>query len=372
MFQKNIMDGTDDLDDINSDGGYGDGSDADIIDPMHVSPRINRRISAHSLNRDEPKPDIQPSRELRERLRDIDRKAGGQKRIPMTARRTVSSIRIVPDSHRSNRSSAAESSMRSLGARSYQPDRQEPSRRESPSERAYHIRQKFIRLANEHPQIELPDTRDPDALERMYKDAIRTVHYKSTSATWIIYMGAGYGALWYGLNKMGMELPAEFVAIQIEMMSHYPHLLKALGDPGGISLGSSWPSWLKLLIIIVIHTMMFVIIYKISGNINAAHTAQRMIAGSGFMGGRAQANEATVDMATGNLGGLGGIFDNLGNLLSGGGAGGIIGNVMNMLGGSNPMDDIDVENPPPPVMSDDSSRAGPSGRFSSTRESRFD
>lgn len=65
-------------------------------------------------------------------------------------------------------------------------------------------------------------------------------------------MGIGYAGFQFALHKLGFKLPPEFVYMQLEVMSHYPQLLKALGDPGGPSIGSSWPPWMKLTFVIAV------------------------------------------------------------------------------------------------------------------------
>lgn len=347
-----------------------------------VSNRSNddRRLDVRELNNDEPRPAISPSRELLDTIRKIDQKAGGRHRLPMNSSQNIASVRIIPDS--SNRSNRSDHSYRSddhSSARSYRPkdyaETRKPDMNMSNSERAYMWRMKFQRLNARNPRIPIPDTNNPDSLEKLYAEAMRTDHYCSTSSTWLIYMGLGYGLFQGALHWMGVKLPPDFVFIQIQVMSHYPQLLKALGDPGGPSLGSSWPPWLKLAFVMCIHTVLFVLIYKMTGSVNSAKGVQNFICKTGFMGGKPQGEEVEADNAMANvgdmLGGLGGIFGG-GN--TGGGLGGmmqnLIGGMMGAMGRQDHVADIDLENPPEAVS--ERSTGVSSREFNSRRKTPFD
>jgi len=188
-------------------------------------------------------------------------------------------------------------------------------------------------------------------------------------------MGLGYGLFQGALHWIGISLPPDFVFIQIQVMSHYPQLLKALGDPGGPSLGSSWPPWLKLSFVMCVHTLLFVLIYKMTkGNTNAARSAQNFICKTGFMGGKSQGEEVEADNAMANvgdmLGGLGGIFGG-GN---GGGLGGmmqnLIGGMMGAMGKTDHVAEIDLENPPDAIS--ERSSMSSQREFNSRRNTPFD
>ena len=342
----------------------------------------NRRLDARDLNSDEPRPSISPSRELLATIRRIDQRAEGRTRLPMNSGQNIASVRIIPDT--SNRSNRSYTSDGVTSARSYKPkdyaETRKPDKNMSDSERAYMWRMKFQRLNARNPRIPIPDTNNPDTLERLYAEAIRTDHYCSTSSTWLIYMGLGYGLFQGALHWMGFKLPQEFVFIQIQVMSHYPQLLKALGDPGGPSLGSSWPPWLKLMFVICVHTLLFILIFKMTGSVESARSAQTFICSTGLMGGKPQGEEVEADNAMANVGGLLGGLGGLGNIFGGGnGSGGFGGIMQNLLGGmmgamgrQDHVADIDLEDPPEPVSerSNISSRGGPD--FNSRRLTPFD
>lgn len=363
-------------------------------------PKVSQgtRLKSRELNNDEPKPDITPSRDLLRIIQDVEKRANGRIRLPMTSTRNVASVRIMPDISSEDESSSQGKSARTYTPSNYDnpkglhnrnthnsartttrqlgPQTKRPGNNLSVSERAYIWRMKFIKLNKRNPEIPIPDTNDPDSLERLYIEAVRTDHYCSTSATWLIYMGIGYAGFQYGLNWIGFKLPANFTFIQLQVMSHYPQLLKALGDPGGPSLGSSWPPWIKLLFVIAVHTLIFVLIYKISGSEEVAYNTQKFICRTGFMGGKPQGEEADADSAVANvggmLGGLGGLFGG-----SGGGIGNIFQNIMGSLMGAagrrDNVADIDLDAPPAPVSnrSDRESRNN-GGQFNSRRKNPFD
>jgi hypothetical protein len=294
-------------------------------------------LDSRTLNQDEPKPSISPSRDLIDTIRNIDNEISryGNRRLPMRSSTNIASVRIIPDTSRRSSNSAS----------SYRP----PETRKidiniSDDEKAYMYRLKFQRLNARNPTIPMPDTNDASVLERLYHEAIRTDHYCSSTSTWLIYMGLGYGAFQYVLSRFSISLPSNFVVMQMEVMSCYPQLLKALGDPGGPSLGSSWPPWLKLIFVICVHTFIFVLIYKMTGSADSAHNTQKFICRTGLMGGKPNGEEVAVDNATSGITGmLGGLF------------GGGLGNMMQtFLGGiGNNTNDIDIENPPMPVSTRD-------------------
>lgn len=307
-------------------------------------PLIRNETPSRTLNDDEPHADVSLGEDLRQVLQQIDT-SRTRSRLPVSSNRSVS-VRIIPDAdHESN-----PTSLRSHqdGQTRASPLTRVPEKTMTPSERAYLWRMKFIRLNRRNKDIPIPETVDPDALERLYAEAARTDHYCSTSATWLIYMGIGYVGFQYALNKLGFNLPGDFAFIQLEVMSHYPEILKSLGDPGGPSMGSSWPPWLKLLFVIGAHTIIFVLIYKITGSSGNARQVQQFICSTGLMGGKPQGQELEADNAMTNLGG---IFNGiLGG--GGGGLGGLVQNIMGqMMGPGGPP--IDLDNPPLPVVEDE-------------------
>lgn len=334
----------------------------DIDDMPPNSIGAQRVMRSRELNSDEPKPTMTNSRELASIISNIDQRVDNKLRLPMNSNRNVTSVRIVSDaSRRSNQSSV----------RSYKPSI-EPSRKQevyqSPEERAYIWRQKFIRLNARNPKVEIPELTDPDVLGRLYTEALKTDHYSSSSATWLLYMGMGYAAFQGILHKLGISLPHQFVFYQVDVMSCYPQILKSLGEPGGPSIGSNWPPWMKLAFIVCLHTITFVLIYKLTGSETSAYSAQKAICGTGLMGGKPQAEESVSDNAQANLGG---ILSGFGNLLGGGSGGGMMDMMQGLIGGlmggtNNATEDIDLDNPPDPVSYKDANH------FDSRRKSRFD
>lgn len=327
-------------------------------------------LQSRILNKDEPKPILSQSRQLVETLRNIDKKAQGKLRLPLANSRNVASVRIVPDfpSNRSDSSRSRKSSKKDdRSDRSYRVPilSRRPDKNMSDSERAYVWRMKFQRLNARNPNIPVPDTQNPETLEKLYLEAIKTDHYSSSTSTWLIYMGLGYGAFQLALHKFGIKMPDNFVFIQLEVMTHYPQILKELGSPGGPSLGSSWPPWLKLIFVMAIHTLIFMIIYKMTGSSDSAYNAQRVICGTGLMGGKDRSDELEPekDNAMANVGGL------LGGLLGGNSGSGGFGNMFQSIlgsfmgGGSDNVKEMDLENPPEPV----SDRSLSSNRVSLSR-----
>lgn len=335
---------------------------------------IDDDVSARALNADEPKPSVSLGNDLLEALKQVDAN-NVRTRLPMSSNRSVS-IRIIPDGDRPSRSPSRDARIRGSSAPSRQHDMAPitriPEKTMTPSERAYMWRMKFIRLNRRNKDIPIPETTDPESLEKMYLEAARTDHYCSTSATWLIYMGIGYVGFQYGLSKLGMELPPDFAFIQLQVMSHYPEIIKSLGDPGGPSLGSSWPPWLKLLFIIAAHTIIFILIYKITGKSSNAYQVQKFICSTGLMGGTNQGQELEADNAMANLGGI------FGGLLGGGesgaggleGLGGMVQNIMKNIMGSG--GDMDIDNPPPPVLDTPIPQAQASRKDSLDRPTMFD
>ncbi len=300
---------------------------------------IDDETSSRVLNADEPKASVSLGNDLLDALKQVDAN-NHRTRLPMSSNRSVS-VRIIPDGDRPSRSPSVRSKPEMAAITRM------PEKSMTPSERAYMWKLKFIRLNRRNKDIPIPETIDPDALEKLYIEAARTDHYCSTSATWLIYMGIGYVAFQYGLNKLGLDLPADFAFVQLEVMSHYPDIIKALGDPGGPSLGSSWPPWMKLLFVMAAHTVIFIAVYKISGRSSNARQVQQFICSTGLMGGNPQGQELEADNAMANLGGI------FGNVLGGdgggglGGLGGMVKSLMTQFMGSEP--DMDINNPPPVV-----------------------
>jgi hypothetical protein len=356
-----------DIDSIQSQRYTGRNSTSDDMeDPFNVIP-------VQAINSDVPK-QILKSRDLSQILNEVKAKATGVKRLPMNAANSVRSVRILSDRSIPMPESPYASYVKPISkqnsrvehrsAKSYIPSRpdigphKKPDKNLSSAAQVYIWRQKFITLNAQNPSIPIPDFNDPHEMECAYREAMRTNHYTSTNATWLLYMGLGYGAVWYALSKMGLELPGEFIFIQLEIMNHYPQILMALGDPGGISLGSSWPPWLKLTIVICLQTIVFVIVYKISNSVEVAHNTQKVICGTGILGGTNKPNVADVDTASMNIMGL------LGNMFGGNGGGGgglqsMIGNIIGAMGGnrSNPLDDIDLDAPNSPLSERDFSNS---------------
>lgn len=195
----------------------------------------------------------------------------------------------------------------------------------SKSTRAQLWRDKFVLLSHQNEHVRVPDTNDPEQLEILYKSALNLVKRSSKSATWLLWMAVGYsvfqGVLWY----FNIDLPSNFVSVQLNTMSHYKDILEDLGDPGGPSIGSSWSPMTKLIVIVVVHTITFIIIYKISGDGNAAAKAQNVIIGTGFMNPSTQ-NTADADSATESANGITSLISNIfgGNNKGESGIGGLL------------------------------------------------
>lgn len=300
--------------------------------------QISNHADARRLNSDEPRPAVTPSRSLRDILRTIDQ---NPKRPELLSSHHIRTVRIVPPEHGVETSHSVRDYRPSPAPETRRLDKTLPA-----AERLYILRMKFQRIHDRNPAIEIPSSDDPESLERMYWEALRTDHYGHSSTTWLLYMCLGYAGFQLGLNQLGFKLPPEYTVIQIQVMSHYPELLKSLGDPGGPSIGSSWPPWIKVLFVMAIHTIIFVVIYKMTGSSESAMNAQHAICQTGFMSGKAIGDEAAAD---GALGGLAGI---LGPMLGGGGGGGlggIIQSVMSAFGGGGGIAAINPNAPPMPI-----------------------
>jgi uncharacterized membrane protein YfcA len=141
-----------------------------------------------------------------------------------------------------------------------------------------------------------------------------------------------------------------------------------MGDPGGISIGSSWPAWVKLLVVIVVQTVAFVLVFKMSkGNAQMASDVQDLMASTGIMGGKKSEGDVEAEGAAAQAGGIAGFLQ---GIVSGGG-GGMVQNLMSMFGGGgNQDDDIDIDNLPEPVEDDDQEEG--EERMSSRRSNMFD
>ena len=322
---------------------------SDVLDSSLIrSIRPDIAISSSRVNRDNLRPDVSITRgDLLSSLEEIDKKAKDRIRPQIDASRGLASIRLVPQqlSRDSN----------GMSARSYRPTdyaSNMPNKKRSEAERAYIIRQKFIDLNHRNPKIDIPDTQDPDALERMYMEALKTYRRTKVGASWFIYIGIGYFILQYILQWFGLNLPDNFALYQMRAIAHYTDIIRQMGDPGGISIGSSWPAWAKLLIVMVLQTITFIIAYKITGSEQAAAGAQDFIASTNFMGG----NKSDGDLeAEGAALDIGNIISNFKGAMGGGG-GNIIQSVMSMFGGGKPKQDIDLDDIPEPEAESFSSR----------------
>lgn len=317
-------------------------------------------ISSRSLNNDIPKPQISPTGNLKEILEQIDKQTTTRKRLPLPKDNIIPSFRIAGDNYPSSRSIRDEKSNIQLN-REFEG--------KHPSLQRYLIREKFKILQQKNPNIEIPDFNDPKDMIEAYNAALRTNHFTSNSATWMIYMGIGYAMLQGILKWAGFKNIDNFATTQIEIMKHYPQLLKELGDPGGISAGSNWPPWLKLTVIGAIHTIVFLLMVKITGNDSVARQFSKVICGTGFMGGKSVPSAESEIAGDSAMSGLGGILGNLGGLLGGGGGG-----IMNMLGGlfgspTTPNIDLDNLDNIQPVSDRSTSDAI---SFSSSRKNKFD
>lgn len=333
----------DDVDNIRSRKG----SNADIATSL-VRLNPGTVVSPSLVNGDNMRPDVNVRRpDLVRTLAEIDTKTKDMLRPRIDTSRGFNSIRLVPQqlSRDSNGMSARSYRAEDMGSRM-------PDKRRSPSERAYIMRTKFIKLNNANPKIEVPDSTDPDALERMYAEALRTHHYTKTSASWFLYIGIGYFLFQYIMEWFGLKLPANFVYYQLRVLSHYNDIIKQLGDPGGISIGSSWPAWVKLTVIIILQTLTFVIAFKITGSEDAAAKAQDFISSTGFMSGKKSDGDIEAETAAMDVGNL---MSGFKGLLGGGEMGDIIGSVMNIFSGQK-TDDIDLDDIPSPKGEEFSSR----------------
>jgi hypothetical protein len=330
-----------------------------------VRVRRDVAVSSSRLNIDNPRPDVSVQRsDLIRQLEAIDRNTVNRVRPTIDASRGVTSVRMIHQN--------ASRDSNGMSARSYRVDdytSKMPDKKRSPEERAYVIRQKFIKLNNSNPQIEIPNTQDPDALERMYVEALRTHHYSKINSSWFIYLGVGYVFLQYLLNWFGLGLPDNFASYQLRMLSCYHDILRQMGDPGGISMGSTWPPWVKLLVIIVVQTVVFILVFKMTkGNAEAAAGVQELIASTKFLGGKKTSGDVEAEGAAVQAGG---IMDVIGGLFGGGGGAGIAGVIGNLFGGGGmgQDDDIDLDDLPEP---DDDEDEEEEVRMSSRRSNMFD
>lgn len=292
--------------------------------------------------------DVDPTGRLKDILDDVSRRVGNNKRLPMPSR-TIHSVRLITDAP-----SRAPASARTYRVTNIL-NTTRPDARLSDSERVYMWRNKFRILKMRSPEVEIPDSNDPDALERMYKEAIRLDHYASSTGTWMIYLSIGYTVAQWVLGKLGVPNIDSYAVHQIEVMKHYPHLIKELGEPGGPSLGSDWPPWLKLTAIIVLHSIVYIIISGITKDSGKAHSMQKIICSTGMFQATAQPTVETEIAGDSAMSNLGSVFTSI----LGGGA---LGNIMNMFTEANPMDEIDLENPPSPDVDTQSSDGLPSTR----------
>lgn len=297
-------------------------------------------IGSYDINDDNPVTDATPTGRLASVLDNIQARVGDKRRIDMPTSH-IHSFRIATDTPSRPPSSA----------RSYKVSRPintvRPDARASASERAYHWRMKFKALQNDIPDMEMPDSNDPDALERMYYAAARVHHRSSSTGTWMIYLGLGYAAAQWIMTKMGIPGISNYASYQVEVLKHYPHLIKELGNPGGPSIGSSWPPWLKLAVIMVIQSVIYLVITMITKDETRAFGMQKVICSTGIMSGVSKPTTETELAGDGAMSNIGSV---LGGLLGGGGGGGMLGNIMNMFAGGNPVDEMDLENPPPPDL----------------------
>lgn len=291
------------------------------------------------LNNDVPSTSISMGSDLGDRLDLIDRLASSRTRATIPTDNLVTSFRIIPDPQNVTH--------RAVSARHYKPPTVQNVVHLTKSERVYNWRQKFYRLQSMNPTLEIPDSSDPDALERMYAEALRTNSYASSSGTWMLYFGVGNAFVQWLLTKAGVPNVQNYAKYQLEILKYYPQLINELGNPGGPSIGSSWPPWMKLTFIVVIQSIIFLVVTSITKNDSIAFHVQRMASSTGVLGGKAQPtaeSDAAGDNAINNIGGL------LGNFISGG-EGGIMGMLGGLLSGQvpNAMDDIDLDNLPAPV-----------------------
>lgn len=297
-------------------------------------------IGSHVIDIDSPEVEELPSGNLADTLDAVSKKVGNGRRLPMP-KSHIHSFRIATDAPSKVPSSAREYKVT-----------KRPNARYSPSEKVYIWKQKFKRLQFQISNLEMPDSTDPDALERMYHEALRTHHHSSSTGTWMIYMGLGYAGAQYIMGKLGISGIDNYAIHQMEVMKHYPELIKQLGEPGGPSIGSSWPPWLKLASIMVIHSIVYLVITGITRDETRAHNMQKVICSTGIMKGTSEPTSETDIAGDSAMSNIGQVFSGLLN----GGGGGMIGNIMNMMSGDNPMDDIDLENPPQPDSSIPSNR----------------
>ena len=230
----------------------------------------------------------------------------------------------------------------------------------------YTLRLQFKKLAIQNDGITVPTTSDPVKLKAMYKSALAYHKETRTSPTWLLYSGIAYTGMYLAMNKVfQMDIPPEFITVQISTISHYKELLTSLGDPGGLSIGSSWPPWLKFLAVALAHSLIFVVVYKMTGSASMASMPSDAMCALNIGGktdvgmvnmkpdGLANAFGALGNGLAGKKSG-GGIGNLLGGLLGGGGSGGgldlngIIGGLLGGMGNTE-KDDIDIDNPPDPV-----------------------
>lgn len=305
-------------------------------------------ISSSRVNMDNPRPDVSIRRgDLLSSLEDIDKRARDRIRPVIEGSRGAVSVRLVPQ-HLSRDSNGG-------GARSYKPDdytSRLPDKKRSEEERRYILRTKFRELNQRNPSIEIPDSiHDADSLERMYYEALQCHRRTKVGASWFVYLGVGYFVLQYILERFGLKLPDNFVLYQMRALSHYTEVIRQLGDAGGISIGSSWPAWIKLLVIVILQTFIFVIAYKITGSEQAAAGAQDFVASMNFIGGAKKDNsDLEAESAAVDVGNFIGTIKGMMNGGGGGDGGNFLQNIVKVFSGmaSSSAPDIDLEDIPEP------------------------
>lgn len=327
------------------------------------SARDNRSMR-EIINADNPEPNIAGIDNMKDELDKIDNILATSKRINLKTSNHIPTTR-VSDSNNTGRGTTTKRTARDYRPTTTTATREEstnplfvrPSKENPPSTQLYEMNCMFKNLQMKYPTIitEIPMDNDPDQLWKKYIASAKMCISGSTSTTWIMYMTFGYMGLYGVFSYFGMKLPSNFVQIQISVMQKYKSILDDMGDPGGISIMSNWSPMSKLIFVIILQTLIFIVIYKMTGDSNSAFNTQCIVAGMPILGGsngdNAVAEAAVAEDNAGNMMGA------LGGLLGGNGAG-LLQGLMGMMGGNGAtqsrLDQIDPNNLPEPSVDEDS------------------
>lgn len=216
---------------------------------------------------------------------------------------------------KSRSKSSSKSSSKKI--KDYIPERIENKKEEefkSPSEKLYAYKLKWQLLNEKDPRIPIPDSNDPDELERLYIRGENAYSELNTPGTLMIVIGASYVGLQYLFNKVfKWNVGENFAEDMISVTYYYASLIRKIGTPGLDSInkavGELHPV-VQILIVIVVQTVVYVALYKIMGR-SVAVSAQKAVAGTGLFGANPseEAQDNPVLNAITSLTSGGGIMD---------------------------------------------------------------